>query len=72
MQIEALRDCLWEEVKPQVDEVVFPNGKQLIVLAKGLLVNLGLRDRPLQTRALSLLTLLGVIHRLDRHTTLTM
>jgi adenosylhomocysteinase len=31
----------WEEVKPQVDEVVFPDGKRLIVLAKGRLVNLG-------------------------------
>ena len=30
-----------EAVKPQVDEVVFPNGKRLIVLAKGRLVNLG-------------------------------
>src|SRR5271155_2720069 len=30
-----------EEVKPQVDEVVFPDGKRLIVLAKGRLVNLG-------------------------------
>src|SRR5262249_21292314 len=32
---------VWEEVKPQVDEVVFPDGKRLIVLAKGRLVNLG-------------------------------
>src|SRR5207253_9688438 len=41
IQIEALRNYPWEEVKPQVDEVVFPDGKRLIVLAKGLLVNLG-------------------------------
>ena len=31
----------WHEVKPQVDEVEFPDGKRLIVLAKGRLVNLG-------------------------------
>jgi adenosylhomocysteinase len=41
IQIEALRNHPWEEVKPQVDEVVFPDGKRLIVLAKGRLVNLG-------------------------------
>jgi adenosylhomocysteinase len=41
IQIDGLRNYLWEEVKPQVDEVVFPDGKRLIVLAKGRLVNLG-------------------------------
>ncbi len=41
IQIEALRNYTWEEIKPQVDEVVFPEGKRLIVLAKGRLVNLG-------------------------------
>ena len=41
IQISALRNLKWEEVKPQVDEVVFPDGKRLIVLAKGRLVNLG-------------------------------
>jgi adenosylhomocysteinase len=41
IQISALRNLIWEEVKPQVDEVVFPDGKRLIVLAKGRLVNLG-------------------------------
>src|SRR6201982_3307384 len=41
IQIDALRNFPWEEVKPQVDEVVFPDGKRLIVLAKGRLVNLG-------------------------------
>ncbi|MGO8916257.1 MAG: adenosylhomocysteinase [Stellaceae bacterium] len=41
IQIAALRNYAWEEVKPQVDEVVFPDGKRLIVLAKGRLVNLG-------------------------------
>ena len=41
IQIDSLRNYAWEEVKPQVDEVVFPDGKRLIVLAKGRLVNLG-------------------------------
>src|SRR5271168_3634763 len=41
IQIEGLRNYKWEEVKPQVDEVVFPDGKRLIVLAQGRLVNLG-------------------------------
>ena len=41
IQIDALRNYPWEEVKPQVDEVVFQDGKRLIVLAKGRLVNLG-------------------------------
>ncbi len=41
IQIAALKNYRWEEVKPQVDEVVFPDGKRLIVLAKGRLVNLG-------------------------------
>jgi adenosylhomocysteinase len=41
IQIASLKNYKWEEVKPQVDEVVFPDGKRLIVLAKGRLVNLG-------------------------------
>ncbi len=41
IQIAALANYKWEEVKPQVDEVVFPDGKRLIVLSKGRLVNLG-------------------------------
>jgi adenosylhomocysteinase len=41
IQIASLRNFVWEEVKPQVDEVVFPDGKRLIVLAQGRLVNLG-------------------------------
>jgi len=41
IQIGALRNYKWENVKPQVDEVVFPDGKRLIVLAEGRLVNLG-------------------------------
>jgi adenosylhomocysteinase len=41
IQIAGLSDLQWEEIKPQVDHVVWPNGKRLIVLAKGRLVNLG-------------------------------
>jgi adenosylhomocysteinase len=41
IQIGALQNYPWHEVKPQVDEVEFPDGKRLIVLAKGRLVNLG-------------------------------
>jgi adenosylhomocysteinase len=41
IQIGALRNYKWENVKPQVDEVVFPDGKRLIVLSEGRLVNLG-------------------------------
>ncbi|MBI1205713.1 MAG: adenosylhomocysteinase [Azospirillum sp.] len=41
IEIGGLRNYRWEEVKPQVDEVVFPDGKRLIVLAQGRLVNLG-------------------------------
>jgi adenosylhomocysteinase len=41
IQISALRNYTWENVKPQVDEVVFPNKKRLIVLSEGRLVNLG-------------------------------
>jgi adenosylhomocysteinase len=41
IEISALRNLKWSEVKPQVDEVEFPDGKKIIVLAKGRLVNLG-------------------------------
>ncbi|MCF6274627.1 MAG: adenosylhomocysteinase [Robiginitomaculum sp.] len=41
IQIEGLRNYEWDNVKPQVDEVVFPDGKRLIILAEGRLVNLG-------------------------------
>ena len=41
IQIESLRNYVWDNIKPQVDEVVFPDGKRLIVLSEGRLVNLG-------------------------------
>ena len=42
IQVAALSgDVKWEEIKPQVDHVIWPNNKRLIILAKGRLVNLG-------------------------------
>jgi adenosylhomocysteinase len=41
IQIGGLTNMKWTEIKPQVDEVEFPDGKKIIVLAKGRLVNLG-------------------------------
>ena len=41
IQVAALRNCKWENVKPQVDEIEFPDGKRIILLSEGRLVNLG-------------------------------
>jgi adenosylhomocysteinase len=41
IEIAALKQYKWENIKPQVDHVVFPDGKRIIVLAEGRLVNLG-------------------------------
>ena len=41
LTLPALNNYPWTEVKPQVDEIEFPNGKRMILLAKGRLVNLG-------------------------------
>ncbi len=41
IQTNALQNYKWQEIKPQVDEVEFPDGKKLILLSKGRLVNLG-------------------------------
>ena len=41
IQVEALRNCKWDNIKPQVDEIEFPDGKRIILLAEGRLVNLG-------------------------------
>lgn len=41
IDIASLRQYTWENIKPQVDHVIFPDGKRLIVLAEGRLVNLG-------------------------------
>ena len=41
IDVAALEKCEWDEIKPQVDHVIFPDGKKIILLAKGRLVNLG-------------------------------
>ncbi|VFR26629.1 Adenosylhomocysteinase [plant metagenome] len=41
IDVAGIEDCQWEEIKPQVDHVIFPDGKRIILLAKGRLVNLG-------------------------------
>src|SRR5688572_672716 len=41
IEIASLKQYQWENIKPQVDHVVFPDGKRIIVLAEGRLVNLG-------------------------------
>jgi adenosylhomocysteinase len=41
IDIASLKDCEWDEIKPQVDHVTMPGGHKLIILAKGRLVNLG-------------------------------
>ena len=41
IQVDALKNLKWQNVKPQVDEIEFPDGKKLILLAEGRLVNLG-------------------------------
>jgi len=41
IQVSSLSNYVWNEIKPQVDEIEFPDGKRMILLAKGRLVNLG-------------------------------
>ena len=41
IDIAGIRDLPWENIKPQVDHVIFPDGKKIIILAEGRLVNLG-------------------------------
>ena len=41
IDVASLEDLQWEEIKPQVDHVIFPDGKRIILLAKGRLLNLG-------------------------------
>jgi len=41
IDVASLRACKWENIKPQVDHVIFPDGKRIILLAEGRLVNLG-------------------------------
>ena len=41
IDVASIKDCVWENIKPQVDHVIFPSGKRIILLAEGRLVNLG-------------------------------
>src|SRR6187399_1666096 len=41
IDVAALKACRWDNIKPQVDHVIFPDGKRIILLAEGRLVNLG-------------------------------
>ena len=41
IDVASLKKYTWENIKPQVDHVIFPNGKRIILLAEGRLVNLG-------------------------------
>jgi len=41
IQVESLRQYQWDNIKPQVDHIIFPDGKRIILLAEGRLVNLG-------------------------------
>jgi adenosylhomocysteinase len=41
IQVAALKNMKWDNVKPQVDEITFPDGKRMILLSEGRLVNLG-------------------------------
>jgi adenosylhomocysteinase len=41
IDVAGLKACQWENIKPQVDHVIFPDGKRIILLAEGRLVNLG-------------------------------
>ena len=41
IDIAGIKDLTWENIKPQVDHVIFPDGKRIIILAEGRLVNLG-------------------------------
>ena len=41
IQVASLRNYKWDNIKPQVDHIIFPDGKRIILLAEGRLVNLG-------------------------------
>jgi adenosylhomocysteinase len=41
IDVASLEKCQWDEIKPQVDHIIFPDGKKITLLAKGRLVNLG-------------------------------
>ena len=41
IDVASIKNCTWENIKPQVDHIIFPDGKRIILLAEGRLVNLG-------------------------------
>ena len=41
IDVASLKDYKWENIKPQVDEITFPDGKKIVLLAEGRLINLG-------------------------------
>jgi adenosylhomocysteinase len=41
IDVAGIKDCAWENIKPQVDHIIFPDGHRIILLAEGRLVNLG-------------------------------
>ena len=41
IDVDAIKKCKWDNIKPQVDHVEFPDGKKIILLAEGRLINLG-------------------------------
>ena len=41
IDVESLKKCNWDNIKPQVDHIEFPDGKKIILLAEGRLINLG-------------------------------
>ena len=63
IDVASLADCKWEEIKPQVDHVIFPDGKRIILLAQGRLVNLA---APPATLVRDVLVLRQPDHRADR------
>jgi len=41
IDVASLKDYKWDNIKPQVDEITFPDGKKIVLLAEGRLINLG-------------------------------
>ncbi len=50
IDVASLKQYKWDNIKPQVDHIIFPDGKRIILLAEGRLVNLGCGDRPSELR----------------------
>ena len=50
IDVASLKQYKWENIKPQVDHIIFPDGKRIILLAEGRLVNLGCAHRPSELR----------------------